>query len=68
MSFPELSYAEAQKLEYVDACIWEGIRMWPPLFGTKAKVVPQGDDTIKVYIIQMVRRLACAMQQYVETR
>lgn len=44
---PVVSFAEAQKLEYLQACIWEGLRMWPPLFGTKAKLAPKGGDTIK---------------------
>jgi cytochrome P450 len=47
VSFPVITYAEAQKLSYLQACIWEGIRMWPPLFGMKAKVAPRGGDTIK---------------------
>jgi cytochrome P450 len=47
LSSPVVSFAEAQKLEYLQACIWEGIRLWPPLFGTKAKLAPKGGDTIK---------------------
>ena len=47
ISFPVVTYPEAQKLEWVEACIWEGIRMWPPLFATKAKLAPKGGDTIK---------------------
>ena len=47
ISFPVVTYGEAQKLEYLDACLWEGMRMWPPLFGMKAKTAPKGGDTIK---------------------
>jgi cytochrome P450 len=47
LSSPVASFAEAQKLEYLQDCIWEGIRLWPPLFGTKAKLAPKGGDTIK---------------------
>ena len=42
-----LTYDEAKTLKYLDACIWEGIRMYPPLFGMKTKVAPEGGDTIK---------------------
>ena len=47
LSFPVVTYAEAQELKYLEAVIWEGMRMWPPLFGTKAKLAPKGGDTIK---------------------
>ena len=44
---PIVTCAEAQKLPYLSACVWEGMRMWPPLFALKTKVAPPGGDTIK---------------------
>ncbi|KAI7543561.1 putative P450 monooxygenase [Hortaea werneckii] len=41
-----IKYAETQKLQYLQAVIWEGIRLFPPLFGLKAKLAPKGGDTI----------------------
>lgn len=40
-----VSYAETKQLRYLDACIWEGIRMYPPLFGMRIKLAPKGGDT-----------------------
>lgn len=37
--------AEAKKLPYLQACIKEGLRMWPPITGLMPKVSPT-DDTI----------------------
>ncbi|KAK8029626.1 hypothetical protein PG993_010917 [Apiospora rasikravindrae] len=37
---------EARKLPYLQAVIYEGIRMRPPLLGLLAKVVPPGGDTL----------------------
>lgn len=42
-----VSYEATKKLQYLQACIWEGIRMYPPLFGLKTKLPPKGGDTIK---------------------
>ncbi|KAK6442792.1 hypothetical protein LTR95_000951 [Oleoguttula sp. CCFEE 5521] len=47
ISSPVVKYAEARKLRYLDACIWEGIRMYPPIFGLKTKTAPPGGETIK---------------------
>jgi len=38
--------AEARQLPYLQACIKEGLRMWPPVVGLMAKTVPPGGDTI----------------------
>lgn len=47
LSYPVASYTEAQRLPYLTACLWEGLRMYPPLFGMKAKKSPPGGDTFK---------------------
>lgn len=47
LSHPVATYAEAQKLPYLSACLWEGLRSYPPLFGLKAKLAPKGGDTFK---------------------
>lgn len=47
LSFPVATYAEAQRLSFLQACIWEGMRLFPPLFGLKAKVSPPGGETIR---------------------
>lgn len=42
-----IDYAQTQKMPYLQACIWEGLRMYPPLGDLKAKLAPPGGDTIK---------------------
>lgn len=42
-----IKYSETLKLPYLQAVIWEGLRLFPPLFGLKAKIAPPGGDTIK---------------------
>ncbi|KAK6841133.1 hypothetical protein PG987_001993 [Apiospora arundinis] len=37
---------EARKLPYLQAVLYEGIRMRPPLLGLLAKTVPRGGDTL----------------------
>ncbi|KAK3047048.1 hypothetical protein LTR09_011473 [Extremus antarcticus] len=47
ISFPVVKYNEAQKLPYLSAVIWEGLRMYSPLFGLKGKCSPPGGETVK---------------------
>jgi cytochrome P450 len=42
-----ISYSQTQRLPYLQACVWEGLRMYPPLGDLKTKVAPAGGDTIK---------------------
>lgn len=46
ISYPVVTYAEAMKLPYLDAVIWEGMRLWPPLIGFLSKLAPKGGDTV----------------------
>lgn len=39
--------SEARQLPYLQAVIWEGLRMCPPLFGLMTKVAPPGGETFK---------------------
>lgn len=47
LSYPVTRYSETLKLPYLQACIWEGLRMYPPLFGFKAKTAPLSGESIK---------------------
>ncbi|KAK4569667.1 hypothetical protein LTR86_003432 [Recurvomyces mirabilis] len=47
LSYPIANYASVQKLPYLSAALWEGLRMFPPLAGLKAKLAPPGGDTFK---------------------
>ncbi|OAL33863.1 hypothetical protein AYO20_06874 [Fonsecaea nubica] len=38
--------SEAAELEYLSACIWEGIRMFPPLFGLLSNLAPPEGGTV----------------------
>lgn len=46
ISWPVVTAVEAQKLEYLQAVIWEGLRLFPPLFGLQAKMAPVGGETV----------------------
>ncbi len=39
-----VKFTEAVKLEYLNAVIWETVRLFPPLFGLKEKCAPPGGD------------------------
>ena len=44
VSSPVIQYAETQKLPYLEACVKEGLRMWPPVLGLMSKQVPPCGD------------------------
>jgi len=46
LSKPIVRDAEARDLTYLQACIKEGLRMWPPVMGLMQKTVPKGGDTL----------------------
>ena len=46
ISYPVITLAEAQRMPYLQAVIWEGLRLWPPLFGLQAKMSPPGGETV----------------------
>ena len=45
---PIIKDAEARQLSYLQACIKEGLRVYPPVTGLMAKRVPEGGVTIDV--------------------
>lgn len=48
ISRPIIKDAEARQLPYLQACIKEGLRMYPPVTGLMAKRVPNGGALIEV--------------------
>lgn len=42
-----ISYSQTQRLQYLQACVWEGLRLYPPLGDLKTKVASADGDTIK---------------------
>jgi cytochrome P450 len=42
LSFPVIQDIEAKQMGYLEACIKEGLRMWPPVVGLMSKQVPPG--------------------------
>ena len=38
--------SEAKQLPYLQACIMEGLRMWPPLTGPQSKAAPSGGEIV----------------------
>lgn len=47
LSYPIIGYAQAQRLPYLQACIWEGLRLNPPFSGLSSKLAPAGGETVK---------------------
>jgi len=48
ISRPIITDAEARQLPYLQACIKEGLRIYPPVTGLLAKMVPEGGAKIEV--------------------
>ncbi len=48
VSRPVIQDAEARQLPYLQACIKEGLRVYPPVTGLMAKLVPEGGVTVDV--------------------
>ncbi|KAL4928037.1 cytochrome P450 [Aspergillus undulatus] len=46
MSRPIVIYEEAQRLPYLQACVKESLRIWPPVIGLMQKVAPPGGDIL----------------------
>jgi hypothetical protein len=46
ISSSPISDIDARRLPYLQACIKEGLRIWPPVTGLMEKVVPRQGDTI----------------------
>ncbi|KAL5334118.1 cytochrome P450 [Aspergillus crustosus] len=46
VSTPIITYEQAQALPYLQACVQENLRIWPPVVGLMQKVVPAGGDTL----------------------
>lgn len=46
LSKPIIQDVEARNLPYLQACIKEGLRMWPPVMGLMQKKVPLGGEMV----------------------
>ncbi|KAF7197445.1 Cytochrome P450 monooxygenase [Pseudocercospora fuligena] len=52
-----ISDARARKLPYLQACIKEGLRIWPPVSGLTSHEVPAGGDMIDGYFVPAGTRI-----------
>lgn len=46
ISYPVITSAESRKLPYMQACIKEGLRVFPPLQALNSKLAPPGGETV----------------------
>jgi cytochrome P450 len=46
LSTPVIRDAEAKSLPYLQACIKEGLRLWPPVMGLMQKTVPPSGEVV----------------------
>jgi len=46
-----VSNAQSMELPYIQACIKEGLRWFPPIVGMLEKEVPEGGDTVSGYFV-----------------
>ena len=46
LSHPVIKHTEALQLPCLQACIWEGLRTCPPLFGLQSKLAPPQGETV----------------------
>jgi cytochrome P450 len=51
LTHPIITDAEAQTLPYLQACIKEGLRMWPPVLGLMQKTVPPSGDHLRDHFV-----------------
>lgn len=51
LSSPVITSGEAQSLRYLQACINEGLRIFPPLTGLQGKISPPGGETVNGYYL-----------------
>lgn len=51
ISSPVIRSSEAQELPYLQSCIREGLRIWPPLAGLQGKVTPPEGETVNGHFI-----------------
>ncbi|KAE9376647.1 cytochrome P450 [Stipitochalara longipes BDJ] len=53
--------AEARNLPYLQAIIKEGLRIWPPIVGLQAKLVPPGGDVINGHFVPARTKIGTAI-------
>src|SRR5256714_3952114 len=46
ISSPVIKSSEARQLPYLQSCIKEGLRMWPPILSLQSKISPPGGETV----------------------